>query len=101
MESRAERSVDEADSRGANVETGKRTRRSSDVRETCDLGIKWPQWHTLMFSDEIKIDMRFVCPKDVKKMLVQKARSVNWKKVGSKARGMKSLKEGVWLEPGL
>ena len=33
--------------------------------ETLDLGIKWPQWHTLMFSLEIKIDMRFVCPKDV------------------------------------
>ena len=31
MESRAERSLDEADSRGANMETGKRTRRSSDV----------------------------------------------------------------------
>ena len=31
---------------------------------------------TLMFSDEIKIDMRFVWPKDVKKMLVQRARSV-------------------------
>ena len=35
------------------------------TRETRDLGVKWPQWHTLMFSDEIKIDMRFVCPKDV------------------------------------
>ena len=33
--------------------------------ETRNLGIRWPQWHTLMFSDEIKIDMRFVCPKDV------------------------------------
>ena len=42
--------------------------------ETRDLGTKWPQWHTLMFSHEIKkIDMRLVCPKDVKKMLVQRA----------------------------
>ena len=31
MESRAERSLDEADSRGSNVETGERTCRSSDV----------------------------------------------------------------------
>ena len=31
--------------------------------ETRDLGVRWPQWHTLMFSDEIKIDMRFVCVK--------------------------------------
>ena len=31
MESRAETSLDEADSRGPNVESGKRTSRSSDV----------------------------------------------------------------------
>ena len=48
--------------------------------ETRDLGIKWPCWHTLVFGDEIKIDMIFVCPKDVKKMLAQRARSVYWKK---------------------
>ena len=36
--------------------------------ETRDLGMKWPYWHKLVFSDEIKID--------VKKMLVQMARSV-------------------------
>ena len=35
--------------------------------ETRDLGIKWPNWHTLVFRSEIKIDMRYVCPKDVKK----------------------------------
>ena len=35
--------------------------------ETGDLGIKWLHWHTLVFfSDEIKIDMRYVCPRDVK-----------------------------------
>ena len=33
--------------------------------ETRDLGIKWPYWHTLVFSSEIRIDMRYVCPKDV------------------------------------
>ena len=32
--------------------------------ETRDLGIKWPQWHTL----------------DVKKLLLQQARTVYWKK---------------------
>ena len=42
--------------------------------ETRDLSIKWPHWHTLIFSDETRIDMRFVCPRDVKKMLVQRAR---------------------------
>ena len=35
--------------------------------EARDLGIKWPCWHTLVFSDETNIDMRHVCPKDVKK----------------------------------
>ena len=40
--------------------------------ETLDLGIKWPYWHTLVFSEEIKIDMRYVCAKDVKKMLVHR-----------------------------
>ena len=33
--------------------------------ETRDLGMKWPCWHTLVFSSEITIDIIFVCPKDV------------------------------------
>ena len=28
--------------------------------ETRDLGTKWPYWHTLVLSDDMKIDMRFV-----------------------------------------
>ena len=66
--------------------------------ETRDLGIKWPHWHTLIFSDETRIDMRFVCPKDVKQTLVQTARSVYWKKLAAKHEH-EELKEGVWLEP--
>ena len=31
--------------------------------ETRDLGIKWPYWHTLIFGNDTKIDMIFVCPK--------------------------------------
>ena len=50
--------------------------------ETRALGIKWPHWHTLIFSNDTKTDMRFVCPKDVKKMLVQRA--VYWKKWAAK-----------------
>ena len=65
---------------------------------TRDLGIKWPHWHTSMFSDEIKIDMGLVCPKDVKKMLVQRARSVYWKKWAAKHE-YEELKEGTWIEP--
>ena len=67
--------------------------------ETCDLGIKWPFWHTLIFGNETKIDMRYVRPKDVKKMLVQRARSVYWKKWAAKHE-YEELKEGAWLEPG-
>ena len=32
----------------------------------------WPHWHTFIFSNDTKIDMMFVCPKDVKKMVVQR-----------------------------
>ena len=52
--------------------------------ETRDLGIKWPHWHTLIFEGQVRTDMRYVCPKDVKKMLLQQARSVYWKKWAAK-----------------
>ena len=54
--------------------------------ETRGLGIKWPQWHTWIFEGEAK------------KMLVQQARSVRWKKWAAKHE-YEELKEGVWLEP--
>ena len=68
--------------------------------ETRDLGIKWPHRHTLIFEGEVRIDMRFVCPKDVKKMLVQQARIVCWKKWAAKHE-YAELEEGSWLEPAL
>ena len=52
--------------------------------ETRDLGIKWPHWHTLIFDGDGRVDMRYVCPKDVKKMLLQQARTVYWKKWAAK-----------------
>ena len=55
--------------------------------ETRDLGIRWPQWHALMFSDEIKKnDMRFVCPKHVKKDAGAEGPISVLEEVGSKAR---------------
>ena len=39
--------------------------------ETRDLGIKWPQWHTLIFEGQGAVNMWYVCPKDVKKMLLK------------------------------
>ena len=44
--------------------------------------------------------MRYVCPKDVKKMLLQRARTVYWKKWAAKHEYEK-LKEGAWLEPAM
>ena len=54
---------------------------------TRDLGIKRPYWRALMFSDEIKIDMRSVCPKDVtKKDACAEGPISVLEEVGSKAR---------------
>ena len=30
------------------------------LRETRDLGIKWPQWHTLIVEGQVQVDMRYV-----------------------------------------
>ena len=68
--------------------------------ETRDAGIKWPHWYTLIIEGDRTIDMRYVCPKDVKKMLLQEARTVYWKKWAAKHE-YEELKEGVWLEPAL
>ena len=83
MESRATRSLDE---QIRVVQTWKQVRGAARavMCETRDLGTKWPYWHTLVSSDEKKIDTRYVCPKDVKTMLVQRARSVHWKKWAAK-----------------
>ena len=66
--------------------------------KTCDLGIQCQQWHTLMFEGQVALDMRVVCPQDVKKMLVQRARMVCWKRWAAKHE-CEGLKDGVWLEP--
>ena len=54
--------------------------------ETRDLGTRWPHWHTLMFSDERQIDMRLVCPNDVKKDAGAEGPFSLLEKVGSRAR---------------
>ena len=60
--------------------------------ETRDLGIKWPQRHTLMFEGEVSVDMRYSCPRDVRRMLVQQ-----W----AAKHEYQELKEGTWSEPAL
>ena len=54
----------------------------------------------MIFEGDRNIDMRYVCPKDVKKMLLQQARTVYWKKWAAKHE-YEELKEGIWLEPAL
>ena len=44
--------------------------------------------------------MRYVSPKDVKKMLLKQVRSAYWKRWAAKHEN-KKLKEGIWLEPAL
>ena len=63
--------------------------------ETRDLGVKWPHWHTLIFEGDRNIDMRYVCAEHVKKMLLQQARTVYWKKWAAKHE-YEELKEGIW-----
>ena len=70
------------------------------MKKTRNLGIKWPHWHALMFSDEMKIDM--LSERCLKKMLVQRARSVYWKKWAAKHgfSGIKSQEDffGRWVD---
>ena len=63
-------------------------------------GIKWPHWHTSTLEGDRRIDMRYVCPRDVKKMSLQLATQVYWKKWAAKHE-YEELKEGIWLEPAL
>ena len=68
--------------------------------ETSNLAIKWPQWHALIFEGQVRVDMRYVCPKDVINMLLGQARSTFWRKWAAK-HGNEELKEGIWLEPAM
>ena len=70
--------------------------------ETRDLGSKWPHRHALILivEGDRNADLKYVCPKDVKNMLLQQARTVYWKKWAAKHE-YEELKEGIWLEPAL
>ena len=65
--------------------------------ETRDLGTQWPKWHTVPFEGQVAVDMRVVCPQDVKHMLLKQARMVCRKRWAAKHE-CEELKEGVWLE---
>ena len=56
------------------------------MRETRHLGIEWPQQHTLIFEGQVSVDMRHVCPKDVKKVALETGKINLLEEVGSEAR---------------
>ena len=66
--------------------------------ETRYLGIKWPQRHTLTFERQVRVYVRYVCPEDVKKILLGQARSAIWREWAAKHENEK-LKMCIWLEP--
>ena len=68
--------------------------------ETRDFGHQMATMHTLIFEGQVAVDMRYVCPKDAKKMLLKRARSTYWKKWAAKHE-YAELKEGILLEPAL
>ena len=73
---------------GSDVETSERTYRSGHLRDSC------------FFEVQVRVDMRSVCPKDVKSMCLGQARSNYRRKCATKHEN-EELKEGIWLEPGL
>ena len=57
------------------------------MRGTRALGIKWPQWYTLMFEEQVTVDMRVVCPQNVQQVLLKQARLVGLlEEMGNNAR---------------
>ena len=50
------------------------------------MGIKWPQWHTLMLAEQVKADMRVVCLHDGKKDASEAGKNGLSEKIGSEAR---------------
>ena len=75
------------------------------VCETRDLGIGFPSWHALPFEEGEIVDMKVICPQDVKKTLKGHAREVPGKRWATrnesdelKRRGVGGAIEGVVKE---
>ena len=46
------------------------------MHETRALGIRRPQWHALMYEEQVTVDMRVVCPQNVSQVPLKQARLV-------------------------
>ena len=66
MDQRTERSSEEIDLRSSDVEASERICRSCYVRDPVA---------TQIFEGQEKVDMRVVCPQDVKKVLLKRAKT--------------------------
>ena len=65
-----------------------RGRAGAVMCETRDLGITWPQWHTLIFEGQTRVDHRYVCRKDVEKMVFETGQLVG--RSGQRSTSMKN-----------
>ena len=54
--------------------------------EICDLGITWPQWHSVMFEGKVAVDMRVVCPQDFFYYTSEASQDGSLEEMGIKAR---------------
>ena len=75
-------------SRIIEVQTWRRVRGPAGavVCETRDLGSKWPHRHILLLEERVAVDMRVVCPQDVKKRCLGSKQGRSSGRKGSKAR---------------
>ena len=81
------------------METSERTA-GAVLCEARYLGTKWRQWHTLIFEEQVQLDMRYVCPRDAKKKLLKQARTTFWKKWAAKHEYEELMEGGtrqLWL----
>ena len=96
---RTKTNMDEPDFRGSDAETSERTCRSGDVRVR-GLGHQVATVAHLDFEGQVRVDMRYVCPKDVNNVFLGQARSTYWRKWAAKHENVE-VKDGIWLEPAL
>ena len=68
------------------------------ICETRELGFQSPQWHILLFEEQVAVDLRVVRPQNVIMMFLEPATMVYWRMWGAKHE-CDDLKAGVELEP--
>ena len=93
-EKKAPEGVEKADLGSVAMETGERTCRSRHVRDPRPWRQVAAVAHFCCLRDKVAVEMRLVCPRDVKKMLPIQAGMVHWKRCAAKHECEES-KDGV------